>query len=70
MVGGLPHKIGRLPASRWEDVEPGMYNISYDLFRWMVKWYEPIWWCGVKDEENSCGKGVNPPAAFFFQEMR
>lgn len=37
--------------SRWKDVEPGMYNISHDLFRWLIKWYEINWWCGVKDGE-------------------
>lgn len=36
---------------RWEDVGSGMYNISHELFRWMIKWYEPNWWCGVKDGE-------------------
>lgn len=40
--------------SRWETVEatePGMYSISHDLFRWMIKWHGMNWWCGVKDGE-------------------
>lgn len=48
--GTAPDYIAQ-DLSRWEDVEPGMYNISHDLFRWIIKWYEPIWWCGVKDGE-------------------